>query len=77
MIAAPSGAGKSSLVAAFLERQPQWALSISTTTRPPRPGEVHGQHYFFTNREDFQERCTRGDFLEWAEVHGNFYGTSR
>lgn len=77
MIAAPSGAGKSSLVAAFLERQPQWALSVSTTTRSPRPGEVHGRHYFFTDRADFEHRRDRGEFLEWAEVHGNFYGTSR
>ena len=77
MIAAPSGAGKSSLVAAFLERHPEWVLSVSTTTRAPRPGEVHGEHYFFTDRAEFERRCDHGDFLEWAEVHGNFYGTSR
>ena len=77
MVAAPSGAGKSSLINAFLERHPDWALSISTTTRAPRPGEVHGREYFFSSREAFIEQRDRGEFLEWAEVHGNFYGTSR
>jgi guanylate kinase len=77
MVAAPSGAGKSSLIRAFLERHPDWALSVSTTTRPPRPGEVHGREYFFCSREAFLAQRDRGEFLEWAEVHGNFYGTSR
>jgi guanylate kinase len=77
MIAAPSGAGKSSLVSAFLSRHPDWELSISTTTRPPRPGEINGREYFFTSKEDFVARRDQGAFLEWAEVHGNFYGTSR
>ncbi|MBU3724886.1 MAG: guanylate kinase [Burkholderiaceae bacterium] len=77
MIAAPSGAGKSSLVSAFLERHAEWALSISTTTRPPRPGETHGREYFFTTAEEFAQQRDAGAFLEWAEVHGNFYGTSR
>jgi len=77
MIAAPSGAGKSSLVTAFLKDNPQWALSISTTTRPPRPGEQHGREYFFTSQADFQARQARGEFLEWAQVHGNYYGTSK
>ena len=77
MIAAPSGAGKSSLVSAFLARHPEWDLSISTTTRPPRPGETHGKEYFFASRDDFLAQRDQGAFLEWAEVHGNFYGTSR
>ncbi|MBU3720651.1 MAG: guanylate kinase [Burkholderiaceae bacterium] len=77
MIAAPSGAGKSSLVSAFLARHPDWTLSISTTTRPPRPGEQHGREYFFTSSEAFIRQRNAGEFLEWAEVHGNFYGTSR
>ena len=77
MIAAPSGAGKSSLVNAFLARHPEWALSISTTTRPPRPAEQHGREYFFTTKEDFARQRDAGAFLEWAQVHGNFYGTSR
>ena len=77
MIAAPSGAGKSSLVNAFLARHPEWALSISTTTRPPRPGEQHGREYFFTSSQEFTQLRDAGAFLEWAQVHGNFYGTSR
>jgi guanylate kinase len=77
MVAAPSGAGKSSLVRAFLERHNNWALSISTTTRPPRPGEVHGREYFFATKAEFVTQRDRGEFLEWAEVHGNFYGTSK
>ena len=77
VIAAPSGAGKSSLVKALLEQEPAMRLSISTTTRPPRPGEEHGREYFFSSKEDFLERQSAGEFLEYAEVHGNFYGTSR
>ena len=77
MVAAPSGAGKSSLVRAFLERHGDWSLSISTTTRTPRPGETHGREYFFVSKEDFERQRDRGDFLEWAEVHGNYYGTSK
>ena len=77
MIAAPSGAGKSSLIQAFLSRQPRWLLSISTTTRAPRPGEIHGREYFFSNRDQFIAERDQGAFLEWAQVHGNFYGTSK
>lgn len=77
VIAAPSGAGKSSLVQALLEQESAMALSISTTTRAPRPGEEHGREYFFSSKEDFLLRQKTGEFLEHAEVHGNFYGTSR
>ena len=77
MVAAPSGAGKSTLVNALLAQEPTIKLSISTTTRPPRPGEEHGREYFFTTAEDFVKRAAAGEFLEWAEVHGNYYGTSR
>ena len=77
MVAAPSGAGKSTLVNALLAQEPAIKLSISTTTRQPRPGEQHGREYFFTTAEDFRKRAAEGEFLEWAEVHGNFYGTSR
>ena len=77
VIAAPSGAGKSSLVKALLEKEPAMRLSISTTTRPPRPGEEHGREYFFSSKGDFLQRQVAGEFLEYAEVHGNFYGTSR
>jgi len=77
MVAAPSGAGKSTLVNALLAQEPTIKLSISTTTRQPRPGEEHGREYFFTTAEDFVKRAAAGEFLEWAEVHGNYYGTSR
>ena len=77
VIVAPSGAGKSSLVNALLEREPDIGLSISYTTRPPRPGEESGREYFFVTREEFMSMITRGEFLEHAEVYGNLYGTSR
>jgi guanylate kinase len=77
IVAAPSGAGKSTLVNALLAQEPGIKLSISTTTRPPRPGEQDGVHYHFTTADDFVARADRGEFLEWAEVHGNYYGTSR
>jgi guanylate kinase len=77
VVAAPSGAGKSTLVNALLAQEPGIKLSISTTTRQPRPGEQHGREYFFTTPEDFTARADAGEFLEWAEVHGNYYGTSR
>ncbi len=77
IVAAPSGAGKSTLVNALLKQEPGIQLSISTTTRPPRPGEQDGREYHFTTAEDFVARADQGEFLEWAEVHGNYYGTSR
>jgi len=77
IVSAPSGAGKSSLVNALLERDPAIRLSISYTTRSPRPGEEDGVHYHFVNHADFQERLGRGEFLESAEVYGNHYGTSQ
>ena len=77
MVVAPSGAGKSSLVNALLEREPAIKLSISYTTRQPRPGEQHGREYFFTSADDFLAKRDAGEFLESAEVHGNYYGTSR
>ncbi|MFD2271900.1 guanylate kinase [Undibacterium arcticum] len=77
MVVAPSGAGKSTLVNALLAQEPAIKLSISFTTRAPRPAEQHGREYYFTSADDFQERNSRGEFLESAEVHGNYYGTSR
>jgi guanylate kinase len=77
VVAAPSGAGKSTLVNALLEREPSISLSISHTTRPPRPGEQYGRHYYFVEREAFEQEIADGIFLEHAEVHGNLYGTSR
>jgi guanylate kinase len=76
-IVAPSGAGKSSMVAALLQADPTIRLSISTTTRPPRPGEISGREYHFVTRERFQTLITAGEFLEHAEVYGNLYGTSK
>ena len=77
VITAPSGAGKTTLVSMLLERDGNVRLSISYTTRPPRPAEVEGRHYHFIDVPEFMAMRERGDFVEWAEVHGNFYGTSR
>ena len=77
MVVAPSGAGKSTLVNALLEKEPAIRLSISYTTRPPRPKETDGREYYFTDAKDFLARRAAGEFLESAEVHGNYYGTSR
>jgi guanylate kinase len=77
IVAAPSGAGKSSLVNALLAREPGIALSISHTTRPPRPNDRDGEHYHFVNRGVFERMVADGAFLEHAEVFGNLYGTSR
>jgi guanylate kinase len=77
IVAAPSGAGKSSLVNAVLAEDPNLVLSISHTTRAPRPGEAHGREYHFTDRATFTRMIGAGEFLESAEVHGNLYGTSQ
>jgi guanylate kinase len=77
VVAAPSGAGKSSLVAALLAREAGITLSVSHTTRPPRAHEVAGQHYHFVQRDEFARGIADGIFLDYAEVHGNLYGTSR
>ncbi|MEO8599954.1 MAG: guanylate kinase, partial [bacterium] len=77
MVAAPSGAGKSTLVNALLAQETSIQLSISFTTRPLRPGEINGREYHFITTEDFLARKEQDEFLESAEVHGNYYGTSR
>ena len=77
IIAAPSGAGKTTLVKMLLERDSGIRLSVSYTTRAPRPGEANGREYHFIDVPAFQAMRERGDFLESAEVHGNLYGTSR
>ncbi|MBS1159519.1 MAG: guanylate kinase [Proteobacteria bacterium] len=77
VVAAPSGAGKTTLVHMLLDAEPAVQLSISFTTRPPRPGEVDGREYHFVDAAAFREMIERQEFLEWAEVHGNFYGTSK
>ena len=76
IVSAPSGAGKTSLVHALCRADPRVAVSVSYTTRAPRPGEQPGQHYHFVTRAEFEQMLARGEFLESALVHGNFYGTS-
>ena len=76
VVAAPSGGGKSSMVNALLEREPGIRLSVSYTTRPPRPGEAEGNHYHFIDVPTFLDLNARGEFLEHAFVHGNWYATS-
>lgn len=77
IISAPSGAGKSSLIEGLIAKDNAIKKSISVTTRQPRSGEQNGQHYFFTSEADFQTRINDGEFLEYALVHGNWYGTSK
>ncbi len=77
VIAAPSGAGKTSLVNALRQQQPDIALSISHTTRPPRPSEQPGVHYHFVDEAAFLAAVERQEFLEYARVHGQLYGTHR
>ena len=82
ILAAPSGAGKSSLIKALLEKHEDAAdfpmeVSVSHTTRKPRPGEEDGVHYHFVSREQFEKLIEQGVFFEWAEVFDNYYGTSR
>ena len=77
MVVAPSGAGKSSLVNALLKQDAGIDLSVSFTTRAPRPGEVNGREYNFLSEAEFLARKEAGDFLESAKVHGNYYGTSK
>jgi len=77
VLTAPSGAGKSSLLKALTRQDPSLGVSISHTTRKPRPGEEDGREYHFTTIPDFLEKRKKGEFLESAEVHGNYYGTSR
>ncbi len=77
IVAAPSGAGKTTLVGRLLADDPQVQHSISFTTRAPRPGEQNGREYHFIDGQRFLAMRERGEFAEWAEVHDNFYGTSR
>lgn len=75
IVSGPSGSGKTTLCRALSQSDPLCDYAVSCTTRKPRTGEVDGKDYHFLSREDFEERTTRGEFLEWAEVHGNLYGT--
>ncbi|RAT15787.1 MULTISPECIES: guanylate kinase [Lonsdalea] len=79
IVSAPSGAGKSSLITALLKTQPLYdtQVSISHTTRDKRPGENHGEHYYFVPVDEFKRMIGNDEFLEYAEVFGNYYGTSR
>jgi guanylate kinase len=77
IISAPSGSGKSTLVGRLLAMDPRILFSVSYTTRKPRGHEVDGQSYHFIDREDFEKRLAQGEFMEWAEVFGNYYGTHR
>jgi guanylate kinase len=77
VLTGPSGVGKGTLLKFLLQRHPELNLSISMTTRSPRPGEIDGQDYVFTHRDRFLELVAQGEFLEWAEFAGNCYGTPR
>ncbi|MDY0746521.1 guanylate kinase [Paucibacter sp. R3-3] len=77
VVAAPSGAGKSTLVKALLELDAKLDVSISHTSRQPRGQEQHGREYWFISADEFNGMAARGEFFEWAQVHGNLYGTSR
>src|SRR5262245_58515196 len=77
IVSAPSGAGKTTLVGAVIEADERVKESISFTSRPARAGERNGVHYHFVSINEFEAMIGRGEFLEWAEVHGNLYGTSR
>ncbi|KZN47342.1 guanylate kinase [Pseudoalteromonas luteoviolacea] len=77
ILSAPSGAGKSSLIKALLEKHANIKVSVSHTTRAPRPGENNGEHYHFVNVDEFKALIDKGDFFEWAQVFENYYGTSK
>ncbi|MGH2767365.1 MAG: guanylate kinase [Actinomycetota bacterium] len=77
IISGPSGAGKGTVVRGLLAQRPDLLLSVSCSTRPPRPTEKQGVHYWFVSERQFQAMRDRGEFLEWAEVHGYLYGTPR
>ncbi|ERI92850.1 guanylate kinase [Clostridiales bacterium oral taxon 876 str. F0540] len=76
VISGPSGAGKGTICKALLEKNDFW-ISVSSTTRSPRDGEVHGNNYYFITKEEFKDKIDKGDFLEYAEVYGNYYGTPK
>ena len=77
VVSGPSGAGKGTICKALLEKHKEIYLSVSATTRAPRKGEVDGVNYYFTTKEEFVKRVEEGDFLEHAEVYGNYYGTPK
>ena len=76
VVSAPSGAGKTTICSAVMARFTDLRYSISSTTRPPRPGEAHGKDYFFLDTAAFERKIAQGHWAEWARVHGHYYGTS-
>jgi guanylate kinase len=76
VISGPSGAGKGTICKALLDKHDYW-ISVSATTRQPRQGEIDGKNYYFITKDDFKARIDQGDFLEYAEVYGNYYGTPK
>jgi guanylate kinase len=77
VLTGPSGVGKGTLMRSLLERHPELYYSVSVTTRSPRPGEIDGKSYYFISRSKFEQLVAEGEFLEWAEFAGNYYGTPR
>lgn len=77
VVSSPSGGGKGTIIREVLDVVPNLSYSVSFTTRAPRPGELNGREYFFISREVFNEMVVSGEFLEWACVHGNYYGTAK
>ena len=77
VISGSSGVGKGTVIKSFLNKHPEFKLSISCTTRKKREGEVHGENYFFLSQEEFKNCIANNEFLEWAEFSGNFYGTKK
>lgn len=77
VLTGPSGVGKGTLMRSLLQCHPELYYSVSVTTRSPRPGEIDGKNYYFINRNKFEQLVAQGEFLEWAEFAGNYYGTPR
>ncbi len=77
VLTGPSGVGKGTLMRSLLQRYPELYYSVSVTTRSPRPGEIDGKNYYFISRNKFEQLVAQGEFLEWAEFAGNYYGTPR